>query len=211
MDVENRPIGKVKPYAGNPRTITAEAVSQVAESIRRFGFRQPIVVDAKGVIVAGHTRWLAAKELKLKVVPVHVAKDLTPEQVRAYRLADNRTGEIAEWDDAKLVDELLGLAAGGTPADVPGVSQAEIAALIQESEPAPPPPEVAISPELFERHDYLVVYFDNDFDWQVAIEALGIETVVCRPNNKSTIVQKGTGRVIPAARLLALLGKGAAK
>jgi hypothetical protein len=78
----------------------------VAHSIREYGFRQPIVVDGDGVIVCGHTRWKAAQKLSLAKVPVHVAKDLTPEQVRAYRIADNKTAELAEWDMDLLAVEL---------------------------------------------------------------------------------------------------------
>ncbi|MFO7958103.1 MAG: ParB N-terminal domain-containing protein, partial [Candidatus Brocadiia bacterium] len=85
MDVELKSIDEVKPYEQNPRQ-NDEAVEAVANSIREFGFRQPIVVDEDGVIVAGHTRFKAAQKLGLEKVPVHVAEGLTPEQIRAYRL-----------------------------------------------------------------------------------------------------------------------------
>ena len=75
-----------------------DAVDAVAASLREFGFRQPCVVDPKGVIIVGHTRWKAAKKLGLAKVPVHVAKDLTSAQIKAYRIADNQTATIAEWD-----------------------------------------------------------------------------------------------------------------
>lgn len=101
MNVQEMPIGDIKPYERNPRK-NAAAVDYVANSIKEFGFKQPIVVDADHVIVVGHTRWLAAKKLKLKTVPVLVADDLTPEQAKAYRLADNKTNEFAEWDDDLL-------------------------------------------------------------------------------------------------------------
>ena len=87
MKIELRPLAEIRPYEKNPRVNDA-AVDAVAESIRRFGFRQPIVIDADGLIVVGHTRWKAATSLGLERVPVHVATDLTPEQVRAYRIAD---------------------------------------------------------------------------------------------------------------------------
>jgi len=106
--VEVRKIEQVKPYERNPR-INDSAVDAVAESLRQFGFRQPIVVDADGVIICGHTRWKAAQKLGLAKVPVHVATDLTPEQVRAYRIADNKTGELAEWDFEILPIEIAGL------------------------------------------------------------------------------------------------------
>ena len=98
-------IRTIKPYANNPRK-NENAVEPVANSIREFGFRQPIVVDADNTIIAGHTRLEAAKQLGLAEVPVIVTDDLTPEQVKAYRLADNKTGELAGWDFELLDLEL---------------------------------------------------------------------------------------------------------
>lgn len=97
MQVEQWQIQDVKPYENNPRK-NDEAVEKVANSIREFGFRQPLVVDSEGVVIVGHTRLKAAQSLGLDEVPVVVAEDLTDEQVKAYRLADNKTGELAGWD-----------------------------------------------------------------------------------------------------------------
>lgn len=108
MDVQQVRIEKVKPYDKNPRKNKA-AVDYVANSIKEFGFQQPIVVDKDMVVIAGHTRLKAAKKLKLKEVPVVIADNLTEEQVKAYRLADNKTAEKAEWDFDLLTDELLSL------------------------------------------------------------------------------------------------------
>ena len=108
MHVELRSIQTVRPYPGNPRQNDA-AVEAVAKSLREFGFRQPIVVDADGVIICGHTRWKAAQKLGLKQVPVHVATDLTPAQVKAYRVADNQTATLAEWNYDLLPLELKDL------------------------------------------------------------------------------------------------------
>jgi len=105
MQIELWPIDRVKPYARNPRDNDA-AVDAVAVSIREFGFRQPIVVDESAVIVCGHTRWKAAQKLGLTEVPVHVARGLSPEQVRAYRIADNQLASLAEWDLDLLAVEL---------------------------------------------------------------------------------------------------------
>lgn len=96
----------IRPYEKNPRK-NDDAVDKVAESIREFGFRQPIVVDKAGVIIAGHTRYRAAKKLGLQTVPVVVASDLTEEQVKAYRLADNKTAEFSGWDFDLLNQELF--------------------------------------------------------------------------------------------------------
>jgi DNA modification methylase len=110
MLIEMRAVGAVRPYETNPRRNDG-AVEAVAKSIREYGFRQPIVVDKDGVIVVGHTRLKAALTLGLEQVPVHVATELTPEQARAYRIADNQTGSIAEWDPDLLCDELAALKA----------------------------------------------------------------------------------------------------
>lgn len=108
MDVVMMSIKDVKPYDKNPR-INDNAVEAVANSIKEFGWRQPIVVDKDNVIIAGHTRWKAAKKLKMKEVPVIVAADLSEEQVRAYRIADNSTGELATWDYDLLIPEIADL------------------------------------------------------------------------------------------------------
>jgi hypothetical protein len=107
MDIEMRPINEVIPYGNNPRK-NDKAVKAVANSIKKFGFRQPIVVDKNGVIIVGHTRLKAAKELGIENVPVHVA-NLTEKQAKAYRLADNKTSELSEWDDDLLNVEKLGI------------------------------------------------------------------------------------------------------
>ena len=105
MNVENWPINEVHEYPNNPRR-NDEAVDKVANSIREFGWQQPIVVDSEGVVIVGHTRLKAAQKLGLETVPVIVADGLTENQVQAYRLADNKTGELASWDWAKLNEEL---------------------------------------------------------------------------------------------------------
>src|SRR5712691_11868778 len=102
-------IERVIPYARNSRKIPARAIDKVAASIKEFGFRVPIVVDKDGVIVCGHTRLLAAKKLGLREVPVHVAENLTPAQVKAYRLMDNRSHEETSWNEDLLGPELFDL------------------------------------------------------------------------------------------------------
>lgn len=108
MQVTMRKVSDVKPYDKNPRRNDG-AVDAVAASIREFGFQQPLVVDKDGVLIVGHTRLKAAKKLGLEEVPVVVADGLSPEQVKAYRLADNKTGELAEWEENLLIQELAGI------------------------------------------------------------------------------------------------------
>lgn len=105
MQIIERKISELKPYANNPR-LNDGAVDAVAASIKNFGFKVPLVVTADGEIIAGHTRLKAAQKLKMKTVPVIIADDLTPKQVKAFRLADNKVGELAGWDFEKLDLEL---------------------------------------------------------------------------------------------------------
>ena len=106
MEIIQKPLEEIIPYENNPRRIGEDAVNAVAESIRQFGFRVPIVIDAHGVIVCGHTRYQTAQSLGLASVPCIVADDLTEEQIKAYRLADNRTSELSAWNFSALEAEL---------------------------------------------------------------------------------------------------------
>jgi len=130
MQVKLWPIERVIPYERNPRINDGAAVDAVAASLREFGFRQPIVVDRDGVIVVGHTRWKAATKLGLAQVPVHVATDLSPEQIRAYRIADNQTATIAEWDFDLLPLELADLQIANFDLGLLGFDQDELAKLL---------------------------------------------------------------------------------
>lgn len=105
MQIEMKSVNELVPYENNPRN-NESAVDAVAESIREFGFKQPIVVDANNIVIAGHTRLKASKKLGLKEVPCIIADDLTEEQIKAFRLVDNKTGELAEWDFEALSAEL---------------------------------------------------------------------------------------------------------
>jgi len=152
FDIEIRPIDSIRPYEHNPRK-NDSAVDAVANSLREFGFRQPIVVDPGGVIIAGHTRYKAAVKLGLAKVPVHVATDLSPEQIRAYRLADNRTGELATWDFEILPIELAALQESGYDLDILAFDDKELAKLLDtelqqgltDPDAVPEPPDEAIT------------------------------------------------------------------
>lgn len=102
-------VEEIKPYEKNPR-INDNAVDSVANSIKEFGFRSPIILDKDYVIINGHTRYKASQKLGLKEVPCIVVTDLTPKQIKAFRIADNKTGELANWDNLLLGEELKGLA-----------------------------------------------------------------------------------------------------
>lgn len=108
MEVHEIGLSYLIEYENNPRN-NDSAVEAVAASIKEFGFKVPIIVDKNNVIVAGHTRLKAARMLGIDKVPCIVADDLTPEQIKAFRLADNKVGELAGWDFAKLEEELSGI------------------------------------------------------------------------------------------------------
>ena len=108
MQIIDKKLDEIRPYEKNPRN-NNDAVKYVAKSIKEFGFKVPIVIDKDGVIVCGHTRYKAAKKLKLDTVPCIMADDLTDEQIKAFRLADNKVSEKAEWDFDLLGEEIADL------------------------------------------------------------------------------------------------------
>lgn len=152
MDVKLISIDEVRPYEANPR-LNDHAVDALAASLKEFGFRQPIVVDEAGVIIVGHTRWKAAKKLRLAKVPVHVATDLPPEKVKAYRIADNQTATLAEWDmdllpielkDLQLADYDLGLLGFGQD-ELAHLLDGDVAQGLTDPDSVPEPPDDPIT------------------------------------------------------------------
>ena len=129
MDIVELPLERLIPYARNPRK-NDSAVATVAASLKEFGWRQPIVVDEEMVILAGHTRLEAARQLGLATAPVHIARGLTAAQAKAYRLMDNRASENAEWDEALLGLELGDLQGEGFDLGLTGFDDAELNRLL---------------------------------------------------------------------------------
>lgn len=152
MHVELRNIEDIKPYPRNPRK-NEHAVEAVAKSIREFGFNQPIVVDKDGVIIVGDTRYKAARKLGLKQVPVHVATHLTPGQIKAYRIADNKLAELADWDHDRLVQELAELEKMAFDLKLLGFASEELQELcgmdiapgLNDPDALPEPPDAAVT------------------------------------------------------------------
>ncbi len=136
MDITIQQISKVTPYGRNPRKNDG-AVDKVAASIKEFGWRQPIVVDEDMVIIAGHTRLLAAKKLGMESIPVHIATGLSKAQVKGYRLADNRTGEDASWEQQLLGLEIRDLDDERFNLDSLGFDNYELARLLLDENLAP--------------------------------------------------------------------------
>jgi DNA modification methylase len=152
MKIELKPINSIQPYPNNPR-INDSAVESVAASIKEFGWRVPIVCDDQMVIICGHTRFKAAQKLGMEKVPVHVARDLSPEQIKAYRIADNKTAELAEWNYDLLPIELADLQACNYDLGLLGFDQDELARLLNpqltegltDPDDIPAPPDEAIT------------------------------------------------------------------
>jgi DNA modification methylase len=150
MKIEMWKIERVKPYEKNPRK-NEGAIDAVAKSIQEFGFRVPIVVDGDGVIIAGHTRLKAAEKLGLAEVPVHVARELSDDQVKALRIADNKLHELSAWDMELLPIELADLQGVNFDLSLLGFSAEDMAALLApagtegltDPDDVPAPPDAA--------------------------------------------------------------------
>jgi DNA modification methylase len=166
LQVEQRPVNSIRPYENNPR-INDPAIAAVAASIRTFGFRQPIVVDEDGTIIVGHTRYKAALQLGLEVVPVHVATGLSPAQIKAYRIADNRTATLSRWDYDRLPFELKELQQLDFDLNLTGFAAEELlrllppaaSAALTDPDDIPEPPDAATTQPgdlwLLDRHRLL--------------------------------------------------------
>jgi len=187
-------LEKIIPYARNARKIPPQAVDKVAASIQEFGWRQPIVVDKDGVIICGHTRLLAAQKLGLTHAPVHVADNLTPAQVRAYRLLDNRSHEETIWDKDLLGLELLDLKGMGVDLDSTGFNMDEIDDLLSgmhiqsgltnvDAVPEMPEAPVSRSDDLWVLGDHQVLCGDatNRRDIDRVLGGVHADMVFCDP------------------------------
>lgn len=122
MEIVEKKVSELKAYENNPRK-NDNAVEAVANSIKEFGFKVPIVIDGNNIIVCGHTRLKAAMKLGMETVPCIIANDLTDEQIKAFRLADNKTAELATWDFCKLFDEIQGINLDMTDFGFPNTDQ----------------------------------------------------------------------------------------
>lgn len=196
MKVIDVDIDKVVPYENNPRN-NLDAIDKVAESLKAFGWQQPIVVDRDYIVIVGHTRLLAAKQLGYEKVPVVVADKLKDEQVKAYRLADNKVSEFSVWNGAALDEELdaiLNIDMSDFGFDL---SLDDVLPEVEDETS----PEVNFTEELLEENNYIVLKFDNSVDWLQAQTVFGLETVKAL-HSKPNFEAKGTGRVIDGAKAI---------
>ena len=170
MLIEERDLATIRPYENNPRQ-NDDAVKAVAASLKEFGWRQPIVVDAEGVIVVGHTRYKAALRLGWTKAPVHVAKDLTPAQAKAYRIADNQTATIAGWDYELLPVEIEALREMKFDIDLLGFDDEQMASIMSsevnsglvdpDQVPAPPEDPITHPGEIWELGNHRLMCGDS--------------------------------------------------
>lgn len=152
MQIHDISISLLREYDNNPRNNDG-AVDAVAASIREFGFKVPVIVDGDNVIVAGHTRVKAARKLGMSAVPCIIADDLTPQQIKAFRLADNKVGELAGWDWSKLEDELAELEMDMSLFGFHTEEEVDIDSFFEEHEPKEKEPKTVTCPhcgEVFE-------------------------------------------------------------
>ena len=172
MQIQNMSIDAIKPYVRNAKKHPQSQIENVAESIKKFGFVQPIVVDGGGCIIIGHCRYEASKRLGLEEVPCVMLEDLTDDEVRKLRLLDNKLNE-SPWDMSLLEVEIADLDFGDFDVDWK----------IKEDEEEIKG-QVKFSEVLNEEHNYIVLYFDNDIDW------LQAETLLKLPKVKALLTNK---------------------
>ena len=177
LNIVYKPIKELKPYKKNAKKHSKEQVEQIANSIKEFGFTQPVIIDKHNSVVAGHGRILGAKKAGLKQVPTVCLEDLTEEQIKAYRLVDNKLNE-SEWDTDLLKQSLDEIAE--MDMEVFGFAMDSLADEELEIEPDVPFTEV-----LNEENNYIVLKFDNKVDWINALGVLGIEKVKAFPTKKN--------------------------
>lgn len=206
MEIVYKKVNELIPYKNNPR-INDEAVEYVKNSIKEFGFKVPIVIDKNNVIIAGHTRLKASLELGLKEVPCIIADDLSEEQIKAFRLADNKVSEKSQWDFSKLNEELDSILDIDMSLFDFEKSYQEIEEEIKEEKP-----EIEFTEILGEEHNYIVLYFDNEVDWLQAETLFDLKQVQCpstRKDGKITNSMKrvGIGRVLKGKEALERLRK----
>lgn len=200
LNIEYKQIKELKPYKKNAKKHDKTQVEQIANSIKEFGFTQPVIVDENNIVVAGHGRILGAKKAGLKEVPTVCLNDLTEEQIKAYRLVDNKLNE-SEWDAVLLSEELKEFEEVNM--DLFGFDLAEDMEDIFEEDG-----DVKFTEILNEENNYIVLKFDNRIDWINAMGVLGIERVKTYPTTKNGKQSKkwndriGVGRVIDGIEVL---------
>ena len=198
IQIVYKKIGDLKPYKKNAKKHPKEQVERIANSIKEFGFTQPVIIDKDNCVVAGHGRILGAKKAGLKTIPTVKLESLTEEQIKAYRLVDNKLNE-SDWDKKTLKEELDELYGIISMDDFGFGVLIEDIDIMQEG-------EREIAPELGEANNYVVLEFDTELEWDEAQYYLGLKEVET-PDKNPKIRRKGIGRVIKGKEILEKLKK----
>jgi len=200
------PLSDIKPYPNNQRMHSEDQIHKIADSIREFGFLNPIILDSENEIVAGHGRVQASETMGMDKVPVIYADHLTESQIKAFRLADNRLQDMSWFDDDKVADELKDLLDDGYDIFLTGFDDFNDFDIDEEIEEIAEERKLPkMERMLDEHHDYLVFLFDNKYDWIRACDRFDVKRVNCSLMPEKTKI--GVGRVLKAERLLELLGE----
>ena len=199
MEIKMIDVNDLIEYEKNPRVISNDAVDKVAASIKEFGFKVPIVIDKDNVIIAGHTRRKAALSLGLDKVPTLVADDLNEEQIKAFRLADNKVSEFSDWDMDMLEQEINDLMGDGFDPEQFGF---EITQKIEgKKDNKKEKPEIEFSEVLGEESNYIVLKFDNSVDWLQLQSVFDLKTVKTL-DSTDTRERSGVGRVVDGIKFI---------
>jgi len=208
MKIEQIAVAELIPYANNQRVHTEDQVHKIADSIKQFGFLTPCIVDKNNVLVTGHGRVQAADSIGMLEVPCIRADNLSEEQVKAFRIADNRLQDLSYFDESKVVSELQDLMDVEFPIWLTGFDDfngMEIADFDVDEETEEQDKRVLPKMDrlMDEHHDYIVFLFDNKYDWIRTCDLFKIRRV-----NASVMPDKtkiGIGRVIDGKKLLGML------
>ena len=201
MQIIQKKLADIVPYANNAKKHDETQIKNVAESIKKYGWVQPIVIDNDGTIVIGHCRALAAEKLGIEEVPCVVVSDLTEEEINALRIVDNKTNE-SPWDFDLLSAELPEIDLSDFEFDFGIEDEKEKNEIVEDETP-----EVEFSEILGEENNYLVLQFKTDIDWLNAQSIFGLETVKSYSTRKDGKVaknmeRKGVARVLDGAKVL---------
>lgn len=203
LNIVYKQIKELKPYKKNAKKHNKEQVEQIANSIKEFGFTQPVIIDKNNCVVAGHGRILGARKAGLKQVPTVCLEDLTEEQIKAYRLVDNKLNE-SEWDNDLLKQSLEEIEEMNM--EVFGFTIDKL-----EDESVDVEPDVPFTEILNEENNYIVLKFNNKIDWINALGVFGLKQVKVYPTKKGgkkdSLKRMGVGRVLDGVKALEGLNK----
>lgn len=201
MEIVYKKISELKPYKNNSRTHNKYQINQIVESIKEYGFTNPVLIDENNMIIAGHGRCMAGKQMGMKEVPCIVLSGLSDTQKQAYIIADNKLALNAGWNDELLKIELQNLKDKEFDLSLTGFDENELNKIfIEDLDIEDEEEKVEFTEILGEEHNYIVLYFDNEVDWLQAESLFNLKKVKAWPSKEGKLSKKmeiiGIGRVI---------------